>query len=346
MAFELPPLPFVNSKLTTGQLLTLAAPIIATIPYFFFSFPSPKTKVKVHPSLGTLPGPETALLKRIKELYPEDIYPEGGYAYLPWGRLRYYMIGSEYSPKVVLISGLSLPTPIWSTVIDILKTHFRVLVYDHYGRGYSDAPEVTYDNLFYCTELALLMQYIKWDKAHIIGLSMGGGIAASFVTNFPHLVDRKLGLIAPAGLLSNNHFPSYAKVLCTPLGQYVASSSVVQTVLKRMYKVPDASQGHAVLELQGLQRLVLPYHLGALVSSIRDGPLRGLEEVYSKAGSSNVDVIAIWGTADEVVPYSIATKLLSRIPKAKLVTIPDGQHDITASHGETVGQALKEFLRG
>lgn len=72
---------------------------------------------------------------------------------------------------------------------------------DLYGRGYSDAPETTYDSTLYTTQLALLMQYLKWDKANIVGLSMGGGIAAAFTAQFPYLVDSGIGLIASAGLM-------------------------------------------------------------------------------------------------------------------------------------------------
>lgn len=43
---------------------------------------------------------------------------------------------------------------------------------DLYGRGYSDAPQTTYDAALYATQLALLMQHIKWDKAAIAGVSM------------------------------------------------------------------------------------------------------------------------------------------------------------------------------
>ena len=45
------------------------------------------------------------------------------------------------------------------------------------------------------------MQYLRWDKANVIGLSMGGGIAAAFTDQFPHLIDEGVGLIASAGLM-------------------------------------------------------------------------------------------------------------------------------------------------
>ena len=72
---------------------------------------------------------------------------------------------------------------------------------DLYGRGYSEAPMSPYNTNLYTTQLAFLMQYLKWEKANIVGLSMGGAIAASFTSQFPHLVDEGVGLIASAGLM-------------------------------------------------------------------------------------------------------------------------------------------------
>lgn len=43
---------------------------------------------------------------------------------------------------------------------------------DLYGRGYSDAPQTTYDSNLYITQLALLMQHVRWDNAHMVGVSM------------------------------------------------------------------------------------------------------------------------------------------------------------------------------
>ena len=43
---------------------------------------------------------------------------------------------------------------------------------DLYGRGYSEAPQLTYSATLYVTQLALLMQHVGWDKANIVGISM------------------------------------------------------------------------------------------------------------------------------------------------------------------------------
>lgn len=53
-----------------------------------------------------------------------------------------------------------------------LTMHMLYHVLDHYGRGYSEAPETEYTANFYTTQLALLMQHLGWSQAHIVGVSM------------------------------------------------------------------------------------------------------------------------------------------------------------------------------
>lgn len=73
---------------------------------------------------------------------------------------------------------------------------------DLYGKGYSEAPKTAFDATLFVVQLALLLQYIRWDAAHIVGFSMGGGVAASFAASVPHLVAGKVVFIAAAGLLT------------------------------------------------------------------------------------------------------------------------------------------------
>ena len=43
---------------------------------------------------------------------------------------------------------------------------------DLYGKGYSEAPHVPSDATLFVTQLALLMQYVRWEEAYIVGFSM------------------------------------------------------------------------------------------------------------------------------------------------------------------------------
>ena len=91
--------------------------------------------------------------------------------------------------QIILIHGLSIPSLIYASVAPSLAQQgFRVLLYDLYGRGYSDAVEGKgeYDTTLYTTQLALLMQRVGWDKAGVVGVSMVSSLPFSrFCCSYP-----------------------------------------------------------------------------------------------------------------------------------------------------------------
>ena len=84
-----------------------------------------------------------------KLLNPNKIrIPEGGnLADLKNGKLyyRWFYPEKENGEILVLVHGFSTPSVVWEGVLPyLLEEGFKVLVYDHYGRGYSSRPKVKY----------------------------------------------------------------------------------------------------------------------------------------------------------------------------------------------------------
>ena len=47
---------------------------------------------------------------------------------------------------MVLVHGFSTPSFVWGGLIDnFTESGYKVLVYDHFGRGYSERPRIKYD---------------------------------------------------------------------------------------------------------------------------------------------------------------------------------------------------------
>ncbi|KIY49147.1 alpha/beta-hydrolase [Fistulina hepatica ATCC 64428] len=326
--------------------LLVLPPLLLTI-YFLAAFPHPPPPLMVHPSLASLPN-----TSRSWDIYPEDYYPGGEYITLPYGRMRYWLFGPDNGKKIVLIHGLSVPAIIWKDVAPQLsKRGYRVLVYDLYGRGYSDAPQTTYDARLYATQLALLMQHIKWERAHVAGISMGGAIAAAFVSHFPDLVSDRVVLIASAGLMEPADISRTSKVMSSPLVQMIASSSLVRTFIQhladRSDTAADVAQKSPWADIVRIQSAHLPYFNTAVASSLRDGPIRGLAHSFASPSFAGRRVLVIHGTRDTTVPYKYAGKIMSLLPKtaeAELITVEGGSHDLTSTHSDLVFNAISEFI--
>ncbi|TFK29036.1 alpha/beta-hydrolase [Coprinopsis marcescibilis] len=365
----------MGSRQTPFQCFTLALLVIPPLlltAYFLAAFPKPPGPIHVHSSLASLP--KTAMSWSI---YPEDLYPGGAYAELPFGRVRYWQLGPESGRKIVLIHGLSIPAIIWKDIAPALASNgYRVMLYDLYGRGYSDAPQTTYDPTLYTVQLALLMQHVRWEKAIICGVSMGGGIAAAFTSQFPNLVDENVVLIASAGIMESSDISRTAKFMSSPLVQTFASSGPVRHYIQRLANksstsIPaepllpldgeDTAQKvleplksesvHAAVEIVRLQSAHLPGYNAALSSSLRDGPIRGQKEAFASKGFEGKRVLLIHGTKDATVKPEYSPKILQLLPpetrkRSKLVRVEGAGHDVTLSHPERVGGAMWAWFEG
>ncbi|KAJ8591238.1 alpha beta-hydrolase [Rhizopogon salebrosus TDB-379] len=323
--------------------LIILPSLFLTAAYLYASFPRSPTAPIIHTSLAHLPSSSPSW-----NIYPEDFYSGGAYANFPLGRVRYWLIGPENGRRVVLIHGLSIPAIVWKDVAPVLASRgYRVLLYDLYGRGYSDAPQVTYDTTLHTTQLALLMQHVKWDNAFIVGLSMGGGIATAFSAHFPHLVNGKVALVASAGIVESSDLSRTAKFMSSPFVQTVSTLPPFQYYMRRLANASKSSELHEINPIEEILRLQsahLPHYNAAVASSLRDGPIRGLHFAFQTLAYSSNQVLLIHGTADKTVPYKYASKIRDLVPHADLVTISNGGHDITITHASDVSAALLRFL--
>ncbi|KAF9235559.1 Alpha/Beta hydrolase protein [Melanogaster broomeanus] len=323
--------------------LLVLPPLFLTV-YLIAGFPYPPSPPVIHTSLSSLPRSCSSW-----SVYPDDYYDGGAYVTLPHGRTRYWLIGPKNGRRVVLIHGLSIPAIVWKEVAPVLASHgYRVLLYDLFGRGYSDAPQMTYDVSLHTMQLALLMQHVGWGDAYVVGLSMGGGIATAFAVQFPHLVNGKVALVASAGIIESSDLSRTAKFMSSPIVQSVSSLPPFQHYMRRLAN--SSSSGlepvDPIQEIVRLQSAHLPYYNAAVASCLRDGPVRGLSHAFTALANSSNQVLLVHGTADKTVPYKYASKIQALVPQAKLVTIEDGGQDITVTHAKKVNDALLLFLSG
>lgn len=108
--------------------------------------------------------------------YSPDEHPStSNRVLLSHGYTHYVLTGSSCSDIVVLIHGYSLYSYQWETYQKMFKRKgYCVLSYDLYGRGYSTAPETTYDEHLFVAQLVDLLYKLQITKKIIlVGYSMG-----------------------------------------------------------------------------------------------------------------------------------------------------------------------------
>ncbi|CAB1078936.1 Beta-ketoadipate enol-lactone hydrolase (EC [Olavius algarvensis Delta 1 endosymbiont] len=90
-------------------------------------------------------------------------------------RLHYEEYGQ--GPPMVMILGLGQDIATWQFQIPALSQQVRLIVFDNRDSGKSSRCSDKYTTATMARDVLGLMDYLKIDRAHILGTSMGGMIA-------------------------------------------------------------------------------------------------------------------------------------------------------------------------
>jgi pimeloyl-ACP methyl ester carboxylesterase len=92
--------------------------------------------------------------------------------------------------NLLLINGIGAARESWALQIGDLAAKFRCVTFDNRGVGDSEISAGPYTTRQLADDAARLMRTLKIDRAHVMGVSMGGAIAQELAINHPELVDR------------------------------------------------------------------------------------------------------------------------------------------------------------
>jgi pimeloyl-ACP methyl ester carboxylesterase len=221
---------------------------------------------------------------------------------------------------------------------------YRVLRYDHFGRGFSDRLHVEHDPGLYDRQLIELLDVVGWrEPVTVIGSSMGAIVATELALRHPERV-ANLVFSGPAG------FPieagGGAKLLQVPaLGAYLMRvlgdrnlSSHHRKYFVEPAKFQDAQAAfEAQLAFNGTKR--------SIRSTMMNMPITGFCEGYRRLGDTKQPVLLVWGREDKTFPYTNHERALQLVPQAKLVTVAAAAHLPQLEQVEVVLTAIVEFVR-
>ena len=248
-----------------------------------------------------------------------------------------------------MVHGFSTPSFVWNGLLNgLLNKGYSILVYDHYGRGFSERPRTKYSLDFYVETLKELISHQNIDeKIHLVGYSMGGPIIGGFADKYSDQV-KSLSFIAPAG---------FGKVQ-TSIPFFMKIPGVIEWA---MHVLADRFYGSAISsetthsndplsinekEFQQLFSFQMQFKgfRESLASTMRNFNLFDAREMFEKVAAKNIPSIAIWGDNDGIVSYKGAETYSEIFQEGKVITIEGGTHDITYRQPSDVLEAIKIFL--
>jgi 3-oxoadipate enol-lactonase/4-carboxymuconolactone decarboxylase len=114
--------------------------------------------------------------------------------------LHHVIDGPADAPAVVLFPSLGSTLELWEPQVAALAEHFRVIRVDPRGHGGSPVPEGPYTIDDIGGDVVALLDRLGVERAHVVGVSLGGMVALWMAINHPDRVDRIVPTATAAAL--------------------------------------------------------------------------------------------------------------------------------------------------
>ena len=199
--------------------------------------------------------------------------------------------GQGNADAVVLLHGLGTSGWMWHRIAPVLAEDFHVLVADLPGHGRSGRPWVSLADTVHAVA-ELIRSRTAAGRAHVVGLSLGGYVAALLAANEPAVV--RSVVVSGVNVLPFPH-PAMMRLLGRVMGPFATSGPMVRANAKAL-KVPAA-------DLAGYRTAARQVARGTFA---RVGDEVTVFGVPAEAGSSPCRLLAVAGANEnEMVRRSL-----------------------------------------
>lgn len=231
-------------------------------------------------------------------------------------------------PLVLFLHGIGGNRNHWREQLYFFSREFRAAAWDARGYGESEDYEGPLQFDDFTADVIRVLDFLRAESAHLVGLSMGGRIARNVALRHPDRV---------ATLTLANTSPGF---------DALSPEEVLRFVEERRNRTPESMRrllgsraragAHEALlnSFHALRNDSYRKTLEASVSQDRAAPLEELR----------VPTLIITGNEDNVYPLELSRRMANRIPGAELVVLEGCGHLSNLEQPEAFNEALLDFL--
>jgi pimeloyl-ACP methyl ester carboxylesterase len=250
----------------------------------------------------------------------------------------YYKLLGQGDP-LLLIPGLGVTSRIWDTVVPELAEHFSLILPDNRGVGLSETKRHATTLGAYTSDLIELLDYLQVERAHVLGLSLGGVIALDLAGHHPDRVDR---LVLAS---CTDRFTPYLREVSMLLGQTLGrlrSDAFARTVeiLGSAPEYLDAQPNLIAQHIrekqeQGVSARAVGRQLRCLASA----------DINLEQDPIAAPTLMIAGEHDVLIPSCYARGTANRIPGSRFLLVAGAGHNPLVECPDQVLPQVIDFLK-
>ncbi len=311
---------------------------------------------------GLPPQAESVIQEVLTNELPEIVGPDTAYARSGNLNIWYEVIAPPTPPKgtILLIMGLGGDALDWQSYFydNLVRAGYRVIRYNNRGTGLSDPVQNwRADDPYSLDEMAddglAILNDLNIQKAHILGISMGGMIGQTLAIRKPERTQTLISIMSSA-YTDDPELPEVNTVLFIQLGALwmrygfgiteeselkirIAARNVLaaRTLTPERMRIVAENALYNLRKRRKSSREVLRQHIAAIsASGSRIEALRQL----------NTPTLVVHGKADPLIPFEHGVKTAQVIPNAQTFWIEDMGHELHIEHVEELTATILSFI--
>jgi len=231
--------------------------------------------------------------------------------------------GARDAEPLLFVHCWGVSSAAFGVFLDRLAEHYRVVAPDLPGFGRSRASEGAVSYEAYADVLAGVLADLRIERAHVAGLSMGGGVALSFAARHPQRV-RTLVLMAPTGCPD----VSLPRLACNRMIE-----------LAEQALSPAQAHGKAPVARSFAANLLR--HPTTLAATLR---MLASRSIIEDARQVTAPTLLLWGARDRTIPPRLAPQFIERLPSATLHVMASSFHEMATPQPEETARIIHDFI--
>jgi 3-oxoadipate enol-lactonase len=250
--------------------------------------------------------------------------------------INYELTGPKGAPVVMLSHSLACSLVMWQPQMAVLEAAFRVLRFDTRGHGDSDAPPGAYSLEQLAADAVGLLDALKIETVHFVGLSMGGMIGQCLALDYSDRL-KSLALCDTAAIMPAETQPIWQQRI-DAAGETGMAGQVDET-LERWFR-PEFLQLNPP-EVDMIRRQILATPPAGYIGCCE--AIRRLNYLERLAAIGLPTLIMV-GEEDPGTPVAASEAMHACISGSKLVILPEARHLSNIEQAEAFNTALMDFL--
>ncbi|KZE38991.1 2-hydroxy-6-ketonona-2,4-dienedioic acid hydrolase [Bhargavaea cecembensis] len=263
--------------------------------------------------------------------------------YLDADGIKTRVLESGEGEPLILLHGTGGHIEAYARNIEGLAKHFRVIVVDMLGHGYTDKPDYPYGIDSYSDHLGAVIRALGLDEVYLSGESLGGWVAAWFAAHNPGIA-KALVLNTP-GNVNNN--PETMKKLKESTVKAVLEANYENVKTRLEWLMYDKSQVTDELIESRYRIYTQPSYQKAVHNIVV------LQEMETRlkyswepswCGKIDVPTMLAWTDHDPTSTVEEAKPIQDMIPGSELTVIKDAGHWPQWEQIDAFNQVIIDFF--